>query len=170
MERGREGDGTMNRRELLATGASFAALAGCGPQQAAAPAAQSSATAAPTGDPFSAQKLMADVEAYVGFGTHRTGSPGDVATSDWFAGRWKSLGYEIEHTEFPTPNADTSVARIEGGSQAIDGFAQPPLSFTPATGVSAPLVAWNPKAARDAQGKIAVVHIPRAPGGVVAMA
>src|SRR5262249_54117317 len=119
-----------------------------------------------TGDPFTAAKLMADVETYVGFGTHRTGSAGDIATSDWFAKRWKSLGYEIEQTEFPAPNADTTTAQLEAGSQAFDGFAQPPLSFTPQAGVWAPLAVWNPKSVSDVSGRIAVVHILRQPGAV----
>src|SRR5262245_53381383 len=112
----------MNRRELLATAGALAATA-CSPQQKAGPAA-SAAVSVPTGDPFTGDKLMADVQKYVSFGTHRTGSPGDVSTSDWFAARWKALGYDIEQTEFPAPNADTRVAKLRFGTEAIDGFAQ----------------------------------------------
>ena len=76
---------------------------------------------------------MADVEAYVGFGAHRTGSVGDLATSAWFADYWRGLGYEIEQMDVETPNADTTVARLTAGGATFDGFAQPPLAFTPAT-------------------------------------
>lgn len=154
----------MNRRELLA-GAGALTVAGCGPQQGqkAAKAANASPIAL-KGDPFAGDKLMADVETYVRFGMHRTGSAGDVATSDWFAKRWSELGYEIKQTEFPTPNADTTVARLEVGGQAFDGFAQPPLSFTPESGITAPLVMWNPKSAGDVSRGMAVVYIPREPG------
>jgi hypothetical protein len=153
----------MNRRELLA-GATTLVIAGCGGPQTAGQAAQSSAPIVPTGDPFAGAKLMADVREYVGFGTHRTGSPGDIATSDWFARRWKTIGYEIEQTEFPTPNADTRVAKLRFGTEAVDGFAQPPLSFTPEGGINAPMVYFNPKSAKDVANRIAIVHIPRQPG------
>jgi hypothetical protein len=153
----------MNRRELLVTAGALAATA-CSPQQTAGPGASEGAASVPTGDPFTAEKLMADVEKYVSFGTHRTGSPGDVATSDWFAARWKSLGYTIEQTEFPTPNADTRVAKLRFGTEAIDGFAQPPLSFTPEGGLNSPMVYFDPKKAKDVASRLAIVHIPRAPG------
>ena len=128
----------MNRRELLA-GAGALTLAACTQEQPAV--ASSTATVVPSADPFAGAKLMADVESYVGFGTHRTGSSGDVATSEWFAKRWRELGYEIEQTEFSVPNADTKVAKLRIGDEAFDGFAQPPLSFTPEGGVNAPLAA-----------------------------
>jgi hypothetical protein len=153
----------MNRREWLASAGALALTACNQPEQGSA---QQGVTAAPVGDPFVSDMLMKDVETYVGFGTHRSGSPGDLATSDWFAKRWKELGYEIEQQEFPLPNADTKVAKLRVGQEAFDGFAQPPLSFTPEGGVNAPLVMWNPKSIGDVTGAIAVVHIPRQPGAI----
>ena len=152
----------MNRREWMA-GAGALALAACNQEKPPATPA-SGASAGPVGDPFAGDRLMADVESYVGFGTHRTGSDGDVATSDWFAKHWKELGYEIEQTEFSLPNADTTVAKLRIGSESFDGFAQPPLSFTPEGGLSAELAWWNDKSPADVLGKIAMVHIPREPG------
>jgi hypothetical protein len=152
----------MNRRELMA-GAGALALAACTQEQGATNAA-ATATSKPAADPFAGSKLMADVEAYVGFGTHRTGSPGDLATSDWFAKRWRELGYEVEQTDVACPNADTTVAKLHVGSEAFDGFAQPPLSFTPEGGVNAPLAWWDQKTPAAVSGKIAVVHVPRDPG------
>lgn len=154
----------MNRRELLA-GAGALTLAACDLQQGSAV----SSAVAPSADPFAGDKLMKDVETYVGFGTHRTGSVGDAATSDWFAKRWRKLGYEIEQTEFPLPNADTTIARLEGGGVALDGFGQPPLAFTPQGGLSAPMALWNPKSPLDVNQKIAVVHLPRPAGTISAM-
>lgn len=155
----------MNRREWLA-GAGAMALAACNQEKPPAAPAAATTAAIPSGDPFAGARLMADVESYVGFGTHRTGSPGDVATSDWFAKRWKELGYEIEQTEFSVPNADTNVAKLRIGSEAFDGFAQPPLAFTPEGGLSAPMAWWNDKSIADVSGKIALVHVPREPGAV----
>ncbi len=160
----------MNRRELLA-GAGALTIVGCGaPPEGQAVSAAGAGPVALKGDPFAGASLMADVEKYVSFGPHRTGSDGDIATSDWFAKRWTDLGYEIEQTAFPTPNADTTVARIEAGGQAIDGFAQPPLSFTPAGGITGQLARWNPKSIGDVSGSIAVVHLPRQPGTPVQLA
>ena len=161
----------MNRRELLASAGALT-MVGCGaPQQGQqAASAASGAPVALKGDPFAASRLMSDVETYVRFGMHRTGSEGDVATSEWFAKRWTELGYEIEQTAFPTPNADTTMACVSAGGQVVDGFAQPPLSFTPEGGITAQLARWNPKSIADVTGSIAVVHIPRQPGAPAAMA
>ena len=152
----------MNRRELM-VGAGALALAGCGP---ASPAGEGLPVAAAGDDVFSGARLMADVETYVGFGTHRTGSPGDLATSDWFANHWRELGYEIEQTEVEAPNADTTVARLTAGGAVFDGFAQPPLSFTPESGLAGKLVRWNPASPADVSGRIAYVYVAREPGAV----
>ena len=141
----------MNRRDIL-TGAGALALTSCTQMPAA------------IADPFTGDTLMADVEAYVGFGTHRTGSAGDLATSDWFAKYWRNLGYSVEQTEVTCPNADTRVATLRIGDQAFDGFAQPPLTFTAEGGLSAPLVAWNPATPAAVSGRIGVVYIERPPG------
>jgi hypothetical protein len=158
----------MNRRELLA-GAGALAAVGCGPQEASTGAA-ARAGAVQSSDPFGGDRLMADVEKYVSFGTHRSGSAGDLATSDWFQSRWTSLRYAVEQTEFPIPNADTTLARLETGQGAFDGFAQPPLAFTPAGGTAAPLVPWNEKSPGDVSECIAVVHFPRQPGALTPQA
>jgi hypothetical protein len=150
----------MNRRELLASAGALA-LAGCNQQQAPATEA---APVAPAVDPFQGAKLMADVESYVGFGTHRSGSTGDLSTSDWFASHWKELGYTVEQTEFSIPNADTTVARLEGAGETFDGFAQPPLSFTGDDGVSATLVPWDAESPAAVSGKIALVYVPHEAG------
>lgn len=154
----------MNRREWM-TGAGALALTACNQSQPpGATQATAAAVVTPNADPFAGNLLMADVESYVGFGTHRTGSDGDKATSDWFAKRWRELGYEVEQTEFSVPNADTKVAKLRIGAEAFDGFAQPPLSFTPEGGVNAALAWWNAKSPADVSGKIALVHFPRAAG------
>jgi hypothetical protein len=147
----------MNRRQLLGSAGALAITA-CAPgsDPVVAPAA-------PATDPFSGASLMSDVEAYVNFGTHRTGSTGDLATSDWFAKHWTSLGYEIEQTDVTCPNADTHVAKLRVGDDAFDGFAQPPLVFTPEGGLNAPLAKWDAAKPADVSGKIAVIYIPRPP-------
>jgi hypothetical protein len=163
VKEGINGGSAMNRRQLLMTTGALA-LVGCGPTPAVEDAAVAAAGAAD--DMFSGAKLMADVEAYVGFGTHRTGSVGDLATSAWFADYWRGLGYEIEQMDVEAPNADTTVARLVAGGATFDGFAQPPLAFTPAEGITGKLVRWNEASPGDVKGKIAYVHMPRDPSGI----
>jgi hypothetical protein len=160
----------MNRREILA-GAGALAVAGCEPQREK-PATTSAAAAAKDsgGDPFLGAKLMRDVDTYVGFGGHRSGSDGDLATSDWFATRWAGLRYAVDQKEFPLPNADTTTAELLAGPERIAGFAQPPLVFTPEDGLTGPLAYWRQDSPADVSGRIAVVHFPRAPGALVPQA
>ena len=146
----------MNRRELM-IGAGALALTACAP---------SAPTPAPAADPFDGATLMKDVEDYVGFGTHRTGSPGDRATSDWFAKHFRAHGYTVEQTDVTCPNADTTVSRLTSGEVSLDGFAQPPLAFTPETGVTAPVVMWNAASPDGVKGRIACVYVDRPAGGV----
>jgi len=141
----------MNRRELM-TSAGALAFAACAPSEK---------TPAPAADPFDGAALMKDVEDYVGFGTHRTGSPGDRATSDWFAKHFRAHGYAVEQTDVTCPNADTTVARLTSGEVALDGFAQPPLSFTPDAGVTASVVMWNAASPASVKDRIACVYVER---------
>lgn len=150
----------MNRRELIFTAGALA-LSACGPSSPAMPPPET-----PAADPFAGDRLMADVEAYVNFGTHRTGSPGDVATTDWFAEHWRKLGYDVAHMDVTCPNADTTAARLRIGETTFEGFAQPPLVFTAPGGLSAPLAWWNADRPADVQRRIALIHIPRQPGGL----
>lgn len=150
----------LNRRELLAGGGAFA-LTACGRATVSG-----NTGAGMTGDPFAGVKLMADVETYVGFGAHRTGSPGDLATSDWFASHWRGLGYEVEQLDVEAPNADTDIARLTAESGVLDGFAQPPLSFTSEAGITGKLARWNAASPDDVKGRIAYVSLPIDPIGI----
>lgn len=152
----------MNRRELLvAAGSAGAAayLSACSPT-----APSDGAPAAAAADPLTGDALMKDVRDYVDFGIHRSGGSGDVATSDWFAEHWRSLGYEVEQPEFDIPNADTDVASVTVGGETFDGFAQPPMVLTQGGGVTAALAAFDPAAPQGVAGRIAVVRIPRERG------
>ena len=161
----------MNRRNLLIGAGGIAAasgLAGCDrlSKSAGSPGGAPGWASGPgKADPLIGASLMRDVEAYVGFGMHRSGGAGDVATSGWFAKRWQALGYDVDQTPFELPNADTTTASLDVGAERFDGFAQPPLAFTSGEGVIAELAAWSSKSPADVTGRIAVVHIPRQPGG-----
>ena len=147
----------MNRREWLA-GAGSLGIAAC----ASAPAR--------TADPLAGAALMADVRTYVGFGAHRSGSPGDVATTAWFARRWRALGYDIEHMPLEAPNADTTRAELVFADQTIAGIAQPPLGFTPKGGLRFGLARWVEGARSEVNTRIAVVDLPRGANGLLPFA
>jgi hypothetical protein len=151
----------MNRRKLLMTASAAGVgslLPGCFPSGPGEPGVR------PVTDPLSGDVLMKDVEAYVSFGFHRSGGAGDLATSDWLAEHWRSLGYEVEQPAFEIPNADTTLARVEIDDEAFDGFAQPPMVLTPPEGITGPLVMFDGSAPQKTNGSLAVVHVPRERG------
>jgi hypothetical protein len=151
----------MNRRDILKAAGGLATASSLAACDKLPKAGSSSSGAA---DPLLGAALMKDVETYVGFGVHRSGGQGDAATSDWFARRWKALGYDVTQTAFDLPNTDTTTASLEVGGETFEGFAQPPMSFTPASGLAAPLATWNPKSPGDVARRIAVVHVERSAG------
>jgi hypothetical protein len=112
-------------------------------------------------DALDGAALARDLEDYVGFGWHRTGSAGDRATSDWFARHFRAHGYTVEQEGVTCPDADTTVARLASRDLVLDGFAQPPLAFTPDAGVRAPLVTWDPAGPERVKDRIACVHVAR---------
>jgi len=115
-------------------------------------------------DPLAGTALMKDVAEYVAFGLHRSGSKGDVATSDWFAKHWSALGYQIEQPAFDIPNADTTVASLQFAGETVDGFAQPPILLTPPGGISAPLAMFDMGAPGGVSGRLAIVYVARQRG------
>ncbi|MDD4971326.1 MAG: hypothetical protein PHT07_17995 [Paludibacter sp.] len=50
---------------------------------------------------FDGNKLFSIVKKYVSLGEHRTGTPTDLATSDWIGSELKSVGYAVKYLEFP---------------------------------------------------------------------
>src|SRR5262245_34200578 len=68
--------------------AAWALAAGLATAQAAQP------------DPLSGKALYADLVRYAGFGSHRFGSDGDRATSDWLADELREAGYKVELQSF----------------------------------------------------------------------
>jgi hypothetical protein len=51
-------------------------------------------------NPFDGQRMFKDVGDYAGFGDHRTGLPGDQATTGWLRSRLASMGYACELHDF----------------------------------------------------------------------
>ncbi|MBI1359263.1 MAG: hypothetical protein GC155_03160 [Alphaproteobacteria bacterium] len=148
----------MNRRDILRAASGLTAVG-------ALAACKGSSAPPVAADPLSGTSLMRDVETYVGFGIHRSGGAGDLATTDWFAKRWAALGYEIEQQHYEIPNADTTAATLSVAGETFDGFGQPPLVFTSGEGLPAPLAMWDEAHPENVAKRIAVVYVPAPSSG-----
>jgi hypothetical protein len=81
--------------------------------------------------PFDADRLIADVRTYYGFGVHRTSYPGDRRTSDWLADRFRALGLQTSAQTWPLRQFFLDEASIEDAQGRIHAF---PLWLPRATG------------------------------------
>lgn len=91
----------------------------------------------PTFDPA---RLLVDVDAYVGFGVHRTAHAGDVETSAWLEGRLRAAGLQTTSQGFVLRQFFLDEAWIDDGRGRIEAF---PVWLPHATGpggLTAPLV------------------------------
>lgn len=50
---------------------------------------------------FDGNTLFSTVKKYVSLGEHRTGTPNDLATSEWLSKELKSVGFDVKYLEFP---------------------------------------------------------------------
>ena len=124
------------------------------------------ALAAAEGSPsisnVSVASLQADLEKYVSFGGHQSGSAGDLATGEWVGERLQAIGIRVLRQKITVPYFDEAVAQIgvEGAGNFV-GIGQHPIKTTVAGGLRAPLALWRD--ARDSsnlRGKIALVMLP----------
>ncbi len=83
--------------------------------------------------PFDPARLMADVQAYYDMGVHRTGHPGDLATSAWLDARLRAAGLETSTHDFSVNQFFLDEAWIDDGRGEIDAF---PIWLPRATGSS----------------------------------
>ena len=115
----------IDRRDLLATGAGAVLLP---PVAHAAPR-----------DPLSGEALYASVKSYVALGEHRTGTPGDIATTGWLAKMLESYGYQVERQAFDYPVFDLARCDLAVGGRTLESFPYWTPVATPAGGLTAPL-------------------------------
>lgn len=119
-------------------------------------------SAAAAGDPLSGAALYADVVRYAGLGEHRTGTEGDLATSDWLESELKAAGCQVERQSFAVPVFDFKAASVEGGGGArLDGF---PI-WTPQAGEAA-----GPLSTEARPGAVAVLSFPPGTGAALGVA
>jgi len=130
-----------------------AMLAGLGAWAGTAMSARAAA------DPLAGSALHTDVKAYAALGEHRTGTPGDDATTAWMERALTAAGYAVERQGFDYPVFELAHAQVSLGGRTIEGFPYWTPGVTPARGVSAPL------SLSGGPGKIALVILAPGAGG-----
>ncbi len=108
-------------------------------------------------DGFDPAAIEARIRAYERFGIHRSGWPGDAATSEWLVEELGRLGVAADTERFTFPRVETRRARLSWGAGPRDHADGVPMydgGFTPAGGIEGELVSDED---RDPRGKIVVL-------------
>lgn len=123
-----------------------------------------------------AQQIATVINAYSALGTHRTGSPGDDATSAWLVDQLSALGFAAQATPFASVRAEFDAAHIVAEGERIAGTPLHDGGFTTAAGLAAPLLPLD----QCVRGALALVlpgqrvdphthPVLRGPGGAAGM-
>ena len=108
-------------------------------------------------DFLAGSKLYADVARYASFGSHRFGSPGDRATTDWIAGELQAAGFAVDFQPVVLARqyfVDRATAEVDGTTVEATPFWWPPeakASFR----LTAPIARDG-----DVAGKVLWVELP----------
>ncbi len=101
------------------------------------------------------QALLELVREFDALGIHRTGSPGDNATTAWLVRRLAAMGVTATAWSFTVPRLEARAAYVDTLGRQIAGHPQMDAGLTPAGGVEGPLV----PAEAVRRGAIAVLDI-----------
>ncbi len=138
----------IDRRQAVLGGAALAGVAVKGKAEAKA------ATASLQGP-----ALYADVKAYADLGEHRTGTPGDQATTRWLVQALKRARYQVETQGFDYPLFEVGRCAVEAPGQTLEAFPYWTPTATPAGGSTGPLTAAG------GPGRIALVTLANGGSG-----
>lgn len=100
--------------------------------------------------------MSALIGAYSSLGAHRTGSPGDDATSRWIIDWLGGRQVEARAAAFPFPKVECRAAHVEAGDSMIEGTPLYDGAATQDGGIEAPLVLGGSEVA----GKIVLLDQP----------
>ena len=110
--------------------------------------------------------LYRDVERYVAFGVHRSGTPGDRATAAWLADELERAGYELDWLDFELETPVVGDCRLVlSQSEALDVFPKWPILAPPPSPPAPPASAMTGALARwpcpggAAAGRIVVMDL-----------
>jgi hypothetical protein len=108
------------------------------------------------------ERVAADLERYIGFGSKQAGGDGDNACGAWLAGELEGLGYVVERQDVATPYFTPRRSELVCGDSRAVVWPQPIVRQTGPDGVTGPLVRVdsNGRAASSLSGAIALVDLP----------
>ncbi|WP_163410470.1 zinc-binding metallopeptidase family protein [Flavobacterium ajazii] len=110
-------------------------------------------------DFFNGNQLFSTVQKFVSLGEHRTGTPADLATSDWLGKELVSYGYNVKYLEFPIRQFFPEKVSLSNGKETIKAFPLWWVDEKASRTVTAPLV----DAGKDnayCKDNIALIHLP----------
>ncbi|MBB5706780.1 hypothetical protein [Sphingopyxis panaciterrulae] len=119
--------------------------------------------AATTGPAAGTQdRIAADLSAYIGFGSKRSGGGGDTACGHWLAGELSRAGFAVETPPIDVPWFEAGRCEVTVGGARAALEPQPIVVPTSAGGVTGPLVRVDPHGQADAplSGAVALVDLP----------
>ncbi|MDR0714415.1 MAG: hypothetical protein LBF89_09195 [Bacteroidales bacterium] len=120
------------------------------------PACEPLKTVAPDG-----KRLYADVEKYVSFGDHRTGTPVNTQTAAWLGEELEKYGYTVDYPEFPIRQYFFDKAAIVSGNDSISTFPQWWVNEQISQSVRGRLTEVTSLSVQtNPEGQIIVVHAP----------
>lgn len=106
---------------------------------------------------FSLAAIARDVRRYDDLGIHRTGSAGDLATTDWLESTLRELGYEVRRQPFTIETSIPQQTYLDTGDRRLEAFPLFPVTSTGPAGIRAQLKLWEPTDEAGMAGVIAVV-------------
>jgi hypothetical protein len=105
------------------------------------------------------ESIFRDVEKYVEFGIHRSGTLGDNGTANWLAERLRSAGMDVHLQEWTFSQFHLDECAIEVGGTEISCFPFWLPRETGEDGVCAPVVRFHEGTdAKEVQGRIAYLE------------
>lgn len=110
-------------------------------------------------DFFNGKQLFSTVQKYVSLGEHRTGTPTDLATSDWLGKELASYGYDVKYLEFPIRQFFPEKVSLSSGKETIKAFPLWWVNESINRTVTGTLVEAD-KVKAYTKSNIALIHLP----------
>jgi hypothetical protein len=107
-------------------------------------------------------RVTADLDKYIGFGSKQAGGAGDNACGAWLEAELEQLGFTVERQNVSTPFFEATRAELVCGDARAAVWPQPIVTPTGPEGVTGPLVRVDAGGRSDAPliGVIALVDLP----------
>jgi hypothetical protein len=112
----------------------------------------------PEADYFKGSELFSTVQKFVSLGEHRTGTPTDLATSDWLGKELVSYGYDVKYLEFPIRQFFPEKVSLSNGKETIKAFPLWWVNEHINRTVTGTLV--DASKAKTFKNNIALIHLP----------